>query len=332
MSGKENNSMNKKEKGSNPFVIATLAIVIFSAVIFYGFYQPYRLHMSFKQTEGVTEPASLKILVVGDMMLDRNVRNLINQMGFEKFFSGVKNLVQDADIAVANLEGAFTPYPSFTSDLKTKVLQFTFDPALAPALADLGFDVLGLANNHSWNYGREGLEMTRRYIGSSGMFYYGDPNNSSELSTVITKNGITVGFVGFHEFHYINFDKVFLEIARLRPLVDVLIVSPHWGVEYDMKPTEKMVQWAHQFIDDGADAVIGAHSHIVGDVETYKGKKIYYSLGNFAFDQYFSKETMEGLGLVITVNKNGDEIDLGYAGVPIKVDREGTRVATSTGP
>ena len=322
---------NKRENRSNPFVIAAIALIIFSAAIFYGFYQPYKLDVPFKHTDAESsEPTSLKVLIVGDMMLDRNVRNIINRTGFEKFFSGAKELVQSADIAVANLEGAFTPYPSVTADLKNKELQFTFDPALAPALADLGFDVLGLANNHSWNYGREGLEMTRRYIGGAGMMYYGDPNNSTELSTVITKNGITIGFVGFHEFHYINFNNIFLEIARLRPLVDVLIVSPHWGIEYDKKPTEKMVQWAHQFIDDGADAVIGTHSHIVGETEMYKGKKIYYSVGNFAFDQYFSKATMEGLGLVITVNKNLNEIDLHYQEVPIKVDREGTRAATST--
>ena len=315
---------NKRENRSNPFAIAAVALAIFAAAIFYGFYQPYHLDVPFKHVDAKPEEStSLKVLIVGDMMLDRNVRNIINKNGFDKFFSGVKDLVQSTDIAVANLEGAFTPYPSVTADLKNKELQFTFDPALAPALADLGFDVLGLANNHSWNYGREGLEMTRRYIGGAGMLYYGDPNNSTELSTVITKNGITIGFVGFHEFHYINFNNIFLEIARLRPLVDVLIVSPHWGIEYDKKPTEKMVQWAHQFIDDGADAVIGAHSHIVGETEMYKGKKIYYSLGNFAFDQYFSKATMEGLGLVITVNKNLNENDLHYQEVPIKTDREG---------
>ncbi len=324
---------NKRENKSNPFVIAAVALIIFSAAIFYGFYQPYKLDVPLKHEDAkLEEPTSLKVLVVGDMMLDRDVRNNINKNGFDKYFSGVKKLVRDADIAVANLEGAFTPFPSVTASLQSKELKFTFDPALAPALADLGFDVLGLANNHSWNYGREGLEMTRRYIGGAGMLYYGDPNNASELSTVITKNGITVGFVGFHEFHYINFDKAFLEVARLRPLVDVLIVSPHWGIEYDKKPSEKMVQWAHQFIDDGADAVIGAHSHIVGDTEIYKGKKIYYSLGNFAFDQYFSKATMEGLGLVIAVNKDANAIELHYTEVPIKTDREGTRVSTTTNP
>ena len=336
MSGETNNS--RRVGSSSPFVIAAIALIVFAAAIFYGFYQPYKLEVPLAHESSAAlksdtiEQTSLKILIVGDMMLDRNVRNLINKKSFDTFFSGVKELVQSVDIAVANLEGAFTPFPSITAGLKSKELQFTFDPALAPAVADLGFDILGLANNHSWNFGREGLEMTRRYIGGAGMLYYGDPNNSTELSTIITKNGITIGFVGFHEFHYVNFDKVFLEIVRLRPIVDVLIVSPHWGIEYDKKPTPKMIQWAHQFIDDGADAVIGAHSHIIGEKEEYKGKMIYYSLGNFAFDQYFSKETMEGLGVVITVDKNLNENDLQYQEVLIKVDREGTRVATSTKP
>jgi poly-gamma-glutamate synthesis protein (capsule biosynthesis protein) len=175
------------------------------------------------------------------------------------------------------------------------------------------------------NFGSTGLEMTRRYIGSAGMQYYGDPNNATEISTVITKNGIRVGFVGFHEFTYYNFDKVFAEMARLRPEVDILIVSPHWGVEYQKEPTEKMIQWAHEFIDLGADTVIGAHPHVVGQTEEYKGKEIFYSLGNFAFDQYFSEETMNGLGVIIEVEKNKEKFDLKYKEVPIRVGREGPK-------
>lgn len=328
MSGEINNS--KRVGSSSPFAIAVIALIVFAAAIFYGFYRPYHLDVPLKSVEIKTEPSSAKILVVGDIMLDRNVRNLINKKGFDTFFFGVRDLIQNADIAVGNLEGAFTTYSSITADFTNKALQFTFDPALAPALADLGFDILGLANNHSMNFGSAGLEMTRRYIGSSGMFYYGDPNNKSEISTVITKNGITIGFVGFHEFTYSNFNNVFLEIARLRPLVDVLIVSPHWGIEYEPKATESQKDRAHQFIDDGADAVIGAHPHVIGETEIYKGKKIYYSLGNFAFDQYFSKETMEGLAVEIEVNKDDKKIDLNYKDIPIKVDREGTRVEMTT--
>lgn len=306
--------------------LGVVALVILIGAIWYASSKPKEFFS--KPFEKTSE--SVKILIVGDMMLDRNVRNIIDKKGFISFFSGVKDVVRNADIAVANLEGPFTTFPSVTASLQNKALQFTFDPNLAPALADLGFDVLGLANNHTLNFGSAGLEMTRRYIGTAGMAYYGDPNNRGEISTVITKNGIKVGFVGFHEFTYFNFDKIFAEVARLRPEVDILIVSPHWGVEYQKEPTEKMVQWAHQFIDLGADTVIGAHSHIVGNTEEYQGKKIFYSLGNFAFDQYFSEATMSGLGVIIEVEKNKEKFDLKYKEIPIRVDREGVRVATST--
>ncbi len=224
-------------------------------------------------------------------------------------------------------EGTFTSNNSLTAGIKTNILRFTFDPALAPGLADIGFDILGLANNHSLNFGREGLETTRRYIGSAGMFYYGDPDNKNEISTIITKDGISVGLIGFHEFSYANFNNVYAEIARLRPLVDLLIVSPHWGIEYDTRPTEKMIKWAHQFIDDGADVVIGAHPHVVGEIEEYKDRRIYYSLGNFAFDQYFSQATMAGLAVMIDIDKSDKSLNVNYTNVPIQIDRDGIRVA-----
>lgn len=307
---------------------ATLIIVVFILLlsITYGYYKPYGIDFS-QAGSVIDESPSVSILVVGDLMLDRNVRNIIGRIGFDKFFEGVKGMVKDADISVANLEGPFTKNPSITASLVNKDLQFTFDPSLAPALADLGLDILGLANNHSYNFGRSGLESTRRYIGSAGMMYYGDPFNKDEISTVITKNGIRIGFVGFHEFYYTNFDNVFNEISRLRKDVDVLIVSPHWGIEYQKEPTEEMVNWAHKFIDNGADIVIGAHPHIVGTTEVYKGKKIYYSLGNFAFDQYFSKETMEGIAVLIKVKKSLNANDLHFEEIPIVVDREGVRVS-----
>jgi poly-gamma-glutamate synthesis protein (capsule biosynthesis protein) len=270
--------------------------------------------------------SNIKILFTGDMMLDRNVRNIIDRKGFEHFFGGVKELVSSADISVTNLEGAFTMNPSITSSLTSKELVFTFDPKLAPKLYDLGFDVLGLANNHSYNFGRSGLESTRRYIGSAGMMYYGDPFNKDEISTVITKNGIRIGLVGFHEFYYMNFENVISEITRLRQDVDVLIVTPHWGVEYQKEPTTKMKEWAHAFIDSGADVVIGTHTHIVGDTETYKDKKIYYSLGNFAFDQYFSKATMQGLVVILDIDYSKELTSIRFREIPVYVDREGVRV------
>lgn len=268
----------------------------------------------------------VSILVAGDIMLDRNVRNKINEIGFDAYFAGVRSLISEADIAVANLEGPFTSYPSRTASLVSKELVFTFDPALAPKLSELGFDIFGLANNHTLNFGREGLETTRDYLRNAGIFYYGEPNNSEELSVIVEKNGIKVGFVGFHEFSYMNFDKVLAELDRVRPQADFLIVSPHWGPEYQTAPNENMKKWAHDFIDHGADVVLGAHPHVVGDTEIYKEKKIFYSLGNFVFDQYFSKETSEGLVVNIALEKVGDKIEPIYTLVRILIDKHGVSV------
>jgi poly-gamma-glutamate synthesis protein (capsule biosynthesis protein) len=269
----------------------------------------------------------VSVVVVGDIMLDRNVRNKINESGFDVYVSGVKNLISDADIAVGNLEGPFTNNPSKTASLESKELVFTFDPALAPKLAEAGFDILGLANNHTLNFGQEGLDSTRSILRQAGIFYYGEPNNKDELSVVVEQKGIKVGFVGFHEFSYMNFDRVLAEIDRIRPEVDFLIVSPHWGIEYQKEPTDFMKNWAHQFIDHGADVVIGAHPHVIGATEEYKNKKIFYSLGNFIFDQYFSKETSQGLVVNIVLKKVDDKIESNYTLTRVAINRQGVTVS-----
>lgn len=311
MSGRKNRSK----------IIIGIITIILAGLVFYA--SRFSSISTFTSPLSILKPTQeISIVIVGDIMLDRNVRNKINAMGFDTFFAGVKDLISDADIAVGNLEGPFTPYPSKTASLVSKELTFTFDPALAPKLADLGFDIFGLANNHTLNFGKEGLDMTREYLRKAGIWYYGEPNNKDELSVVIEKNGIKVGFVGFHEFSYINFDKVVSEIDKIRPEVDILIVSPHWGPEYKTAPSENMKKWAHEFIDHGADAVIGAHPHVAADIEEYKGKKIFYSLGNFVFDQYFSEGTMKGLAVLMTVEENRE---IEYELINIRIDREGVR-------
>ena len=246
----------EKRISSNIIVLGIICLIILIFAILYNAYKPDDLISRSIKIKKDTLPSvmstssstnlkdyilnanssttqEIKVLVVGDTVLDRDVRILINRKGFDSFFSGVRDLVKNADIAVANLEGPFTANTSITTNPKNTELKFTFDPNLAQSLSDLGFDILGLANNHTLNFGQEGLDATRRYIGEAGMVYYGDPNNKDEISVIYTQKNIKVGFIGFHEFSYINFDKVFNEINRLRPLVDVLIVTPHWGVEYE---------------------------------------------------------------------------------------------------
>jgi poly-gamma-glutamate synthesis protein (capsule biosynthesis protein) len=325
--------MNGEKANSKIIILGIASTIIVAIAIFYVSTSPKTIVLEKEAHKRVVlkeEISSVRILVVGDMMLDRNVRRIIDRDGFDSFFAGVKDLVEEFDISVANLEGPFTVHPSKTLNPRSTVLQFTFDPVLATELSDFGFDILGLANNHTLNFGKDGLESTRRYIGDAGMGYYGDPNNLNEISTVIDKNGVKVGFVGFHEFSYMNFDKVFAEIQNLRPQVDVLIVTPHWGIEYKNQPTDKQRKWAREFIDSGADMVIGTHPHVIQTIEEYDGKKIYYSLGNFAFDQYFSKETMTGMGVQLEVRKDGNNIEIDHAQVTFEINGRGVKLATST--
>jgi poly-gamma-glutamate synthesis protein (capsule biosynthesis protein) len=311
----------------NKPLLALFILVVIGSALWYAAQQSTELRFNSPFTFLRPDSPQVSILIVGDVMLDRNVSNKIKEIGFDEYFKGVKDLVGTPDIAVANLEGPFTTYPSKTTNLSNKELSFTFDPKLAPKLADLGFDILGLANNHTMNFGKEGFDQTKKYISDAGMISYGDPNNKDGISVITERNGITIGFIGFHEFTYINLDKITAEIDRLRPLVDFLVISPHWGIEYQKEATENMKKLAHFWIDRGADAVIGSHPHVIGDIEEYKGKKIFYSLGNFAFDQYFSKETSEGLAVNLVLEKDNDKIKDNYTLTRILIGRQGVTVS-----
>ncbi len=325
----------KEEKSSNKkWILLTLIVIIVLGIFVYLSTFPSKVSFDASVASvfgGIKSETKTSILIVGDIMLDRNVRNTINKNGFDPFFEGVKDLLSKPDITIGNLEGPITIYPSVTTNLKNKELKFTFDPKVTPKLKEVGFDVLGLANNHTLNFGKIGFQMTKDYIKEAGMVYYGDPNNKEEISTIIEKNGIKIGLVGFHEFSYVNYEKVLIEIDRLRPLVDILIVTPHWGPEYKKEPNQKMTEMAHEFIDHGVDVVFGTHPHVVAHIEEYKGKKIYYSLGNFVFDQYFSRDTSNGLAVRMDVVKNKVKVlSIDYTDIPISIDRSGVRIASST--
>jgi poly-gamma-glutamate synthesis protein (capsule biosynthesis protein) len=97
---------------------------------------------------------------------------------------------------------------------------------------------------------------------------------------------------------------VLAAIAQAKEEADAVIVYPHWGPEYELFPSSNQVLLARQFIDAGADIVLGAHPHVVQPIEVYKGKLIVYSLGNFVFDQQFSNAVKNGLGVGLVINRN----------------------------
>jgi len=239
---------------------------------------------------------STTILIGGDIMLDRKIRSIGRKNGYDYIFASLGPLFRSADIVVVNLEGPITKNVSKTLLLNgatTKDLTFTFATATAKALSNAGITAVNLANNHTDNFGSQGVADTKQWLKNSNVKWFGSPWNASSTEFVIEKNGMKIGFVGYHAFQS-GIDRVINQIRNLSSQGIFVIVMPHWGDEYSTKPTEKMREQARSFINAGAKAVIGAHPHVIMENETIAGVPVYYSIGNLIFDQYFSPEVMKG--------------------------------------
>lgn len=268
------------------------------------------------EVELVEEPLPVTILFVGDIMLDRGVRNAINREGVNYPFEAVRELLVSPDLSIGNLEGVFTDNPSIAV-VNNKILRFTFDPSLVSMLKDFGFDGFSLANNHALDFGREGFENTRRLLSDNGMFSFGSPINDGVLSAKHSVREEKVCFVGYHSLFYPDTTLVLNEIKNLISECDFLVTVAHWGEEYQDEENEAQREVARSFIDAGADLVIGHHPHVVQPVEIYKDKAIFYSLGNFLFDQDFSIPTRQSLAVELSLGEDFQEFRL----IPIEMSR-----------
>lgn len=246
-----------------------------------------------ERIENVFPEREVTFLFTGDAMLDRGVANHARKHGDDSLFSGVKSVMKEVDAVVVNLETTLTTLPSVAQGMD---LRFTSDPRFAKRLKDLNVDVATLSNNHTDDFGAEGLASTKQYLRDAGIEYFGSPHNQEgELSLVTEIEGITVCFVGYEGFIATDPDPVADEIKRIDPGCTYTVATMHAGEEYTPEPSQIQVSAAHAFIDAGADVVVGSHPHITQPLEVYKGKPIFYSLGNFMFDQDFSWATTHGL-------------------------------------
>lgn len=239
---------------------------------------------------------SLTIMIGGDLMLDRGIRLVGDKYGYNSLFATVTPLFEQADIVVANLEGPITSNKSKTvlANGKTnKEMLFTFNPKSVKALASSSIDVVSLANNHTDNFGITGLNETKKWLKSVGIKWFGDPGNASSTSLVVDKNEIKVAFVGYHAFRK-GFDRTLNEIRELSNQGNFVIVMPHWGNEYATSSSAIIHTQAREFVSAGANAIIGAHPHVVMDRVWMGDVPVIYSLGNLLFDQHFSPEVMKG--------------------------------------
>jgi len=242
----------------------------------------------------------------GDIMLDRNVAKAMGTEGLDYVFKNLRGqedrFFSGVDAFVANLEGPFAPARVPTS----KTIAFRFDPKFAPALKKFGFTAFSLANNHSYDMGASNVAFTRATLAAAGLGYFGDELNEGSEYTWFTSTTPTVAFIGIHNtYHEPDKTKLLAAITAAKAQTPYIVAFTHWGIEYQTHSSPKQQALAHWLIDNGVSAVIGAHPHVVEEMEIYKNTPIFYSLGNFVFDQYFSTETQEGLSVGLTFEGGG---------------------------
>ncbi len=245
---------------------------------------------------------SLSVLFVGDIMLDRSVAVHAREVGDKKLFEGVKDLFAPSDVLVGNLEGTLTTNPS-VAQKDNSILRFTFEPKYAQLLADLGFTAVSLANNHALDFGEFGYDDTLHYLNQVNIAAFGSPYNDSHLAIKLVVNNKTLCLVGYHALFAPAYAKVVEKIEEIRAQCEEIVVMTHWGEEYQHEPIEQQKNAAHAFVDAGADVIIGAHPHVVQPLEVYKGHAIFYSLGNFLFDQGWRPEVRRGFAVEVVFEK-----------------------------
>lgn len=255
-----------------------------------------------------TDVSTVRILFVGDMMFDRTIRAHALVGGYDRILEGVKTLTQQADIAVGNLEGPITREASRsmgTAPGHPFNFTFTFAPEVADTLAQAGFDAVSLANNHSTDFGREGIEKTIMWLEGAGVSTFGNPFDVHDVSTFHIHD-MDITLIGYNDFGAPVLAQTHERIRESN--ADIVVVMAHWGEEYSPDPSLRQQTLARQFVDAGADVIVGAHPHVVQTREIYNGVPIYYSLGNFVFDQYWREDVRCGLMLEVEFTKRDGQV------------------------
>ncbi len=241
-------------------------------------------------------PPQATLVCVGDVMLGRGVGDLCAQKGDDYPFARYAEQITAADLAFCNLEAMLTDRPM----TYPRINPLRAAPRMADALAQAGFDVVSLANNHAVDCGRAGLRQTMDALDAAGIAYAGAGRSlaEAERGALVEANSLRFGFLAYSDFPDVNFvhaperetiltlseETLRRTVPPLRDRCDVLVVSCHWGSEFVTRTSPRQRELAHLAVDLGADIVVGHHAHVRGEIEHYRGRSVVYCLGDFIFD------------------------------------------------
>lgn len=279
-----------------------------------------------------TEAREIRLLFAGDIMLSRKIGKVMEDKNDYRFyFRKVASTTLDADIAFANLEN-----PVSTGGVRSgSIYSFRADPKTLEGLRYAGFDVVSVANNHIFDYGKQAFYDTLAHLHDAGITAVGGGGDYEDAHAprVITVGKTRVAFLAYTDLvpaslglasstpavstlglsQILSYEKkrdiasttvpaLIRDIKVARESADTVVVSIHWGDEYQTKHNRVQERIAKLAIDAGADIIVGHHPHVVQEVEEYNGGLIIYSLGNFVFDQNFSDDTRLGLVVEVTMH------------------------------
>lgn len=249
-----------------------------------------------------TDDTLLTATMVGDIMFGRHVEKVTKRHGHEYLFRYVKHYFEDADYSTGNFEHPVT----FSKDYeeKEKNIHLQTDASSVDALKNLNFSVLNLANNHFMDYTEKGAEDTIETFNRFDLNFVGGGLNLEEASEIDYQevNDIKIATLGIADAYVSNSNATDREPGVLPsdpelfiPIIEeasenaeLVMVHVHWGGEYDTNPSPRQEGLARAIADAGADIIIGHHPHILQPVDVYNDTIIFYSLGNFIFDQGWS--------------------------------------------
>jgi len=235
----------------------------------------------------------IMVKAVGDIALFKTIID-----SGEDPFEYVKNELNNSDILIGNLE-----FP-FTKNKKKHFIHsyegYAVNPEYHYLLDSVHFDVLTLANNHIMDWGYEGIKTTQNILKRKGILFTGAGKNLEEAKKplILEKNGIKVGILAYckNGIYSAGIKKpgsaqlkvvdVCSDINKLKELVNHIIISVHWGIEFCEYPYPEDIFIAHCFIDSGARIILGHHTHVIQGIEEYKDGLIFYGLGNFIYDPW----------------------------------------------
>lgn len=236
------------------------------------------------------------LIFVGDIMLSRGVDSWMRRRGYLYPFENIAGITASAEIVFGNLESPL----STKGEKGENFYSFRGNPKAVKGLVYAGFDVLNLANNHIFDYGKEAFEETVELLRKNNIQTIGAGKDLQEARrpAIFNLGDLSIAFLGYNvspgaiyakdnRFGVSKAESAWLieDIEKVKKRADLVIVSFHWGIEYEDFPTEYQKSLAHMAVDCGADMVVGHHTHTFQGIEIYKSNLIAYSLGNFIFDQ-----------------------------------------------